>query len=180
VSDRYDRAVTALVGAGVLTCAVAVAVVRPAPLPASDAARWAALAAHNGSDRHQYGRSWQIDDFATGAGEEQPYVGQVLPVRQGRSFTVWGWALDPRARRPAARLLERIDGGPWRPARYGVARPDLALRFDLGSADGAGYGAEVATAGLAPGRHELTLATADARGRILPMTPPVPFVVTPP
>jgi hypothetical protein len=179
VADRYDRAVAAVLGAAVVTCAAAAAFVRPAPLPAHDAARWVALAAAGGSDRHRYGRSWQIDAFNIGT-DHVGFAGQVPSVRRGDPLVVWGWALDPRARRPAARFLYRVDAGPWRDAAYHLARPDVALRFNLAHAADSGYGATIATAGLAPGPHEAGFATADARGAVLPTTRTVRFVVIAP
>ncbi|HEX3463923.1 MAG TPA: hypothetical protein VHS78_07750 [Candidatus Elarobacter sp.] len=177
MSDRYDRAVAGLLAAAVLTCAVAVVAVRPAPLPAEDAARWIALAAQDGSSHHRYGRSWWVDTLDVGS-QRLPYAAQVVTVAPGERLAVGGWALDPRSRLPAARLLYRVDGGPWRPARYHLARPDVAARLQLTGAEDFGYLAEVPTGGLAPGPHELTLATGDRGGALLPTTP-LRFAIAP-
>lgn len=176
MSDRDDRAVTGLLGAGVLACAVAALALRPAPLPASDAARWESLAAWHGGPAHVFGRSWVVDTLAVGV-NRQPFADQTIPFHRGERFGAAGWALDPRTRRPAAAVLERLDGGPWRPARYHIARPDVLSRIGPGT-EASGFEATVETGGLAPGRHELELATAGQGGPIR-MTPPLPFVVLP-
>jgi hypothetical protein len=178
VSDRYDRAVGGVLAAGVLVCAAAAVAFRPAPLPAADAARWIALAGGQGGNRHQYGRSWQIETLAIGTGR-QPYVGQVVALARGETLTVSGWALDPRTRRPAARVLDRVDRGPWRPVRYGLPGGEIAARAGP-AAERSGFATTVAAGALAPGPHALELATAPQHGGPQKMSPALRFLVNGP
>jgi len=179
VSDRYDRAVTGILAVGVLGCLVAVGAARTAPLPAADGARWIAIADRaGGSGKHVFRRTWQIDAFDAGA-SHLDYSDQPPAVRRGDRFAVSGWAIDPVLRRSPVKVEYRLDGGAWHQARSHIARPDVAVALSLSGAGDTGYAAEIATAALAPGPHELELATA-GRGGLAPMSPAVRFVVSAP
>jgi hypothetical protein len=176
VRDPFDRAVAGLLGAGVLACGAAALALRPAPLPAAAGARWEALAAR--ADREpRINRTWAIDSYAAGE-QNVVYAGQVLALRRGEPLAFSGWAFDPEVRKTAARLLYRVDGGAWREARYHLPRPDVPVALSAPGTGDSGFAVEVRTGPLAPGPHELELATSAARG-LKPMTPPVRFVVAP-
>jgi hypothetical protein len=176
VSDRFDRAVTGMLAAAALTCAVAAAMLRPEPLPAADAPRWIELAKHGHGEPHLFGITWRIDAIDAGT-VHLTYTEQILPLRRGDRLAVRGWALDPTLRRTAAGVEYRLDRGPWHHAHYHLPRPDVVAALNLtGSAD-SGYSVTIPTAALAPGPHELELATAGAQG-LRRMSPTLRFDVT--
>lgn len=176
VTVRFDRIVAGLLAAGVLACAAAAVMLRPAPLPAADAARWIGLAQRSDAENAVLHRSWDIDTIDAG-GDRVPFTAGIPPLRRGERFAVTGWAVDPGLREPAGGVEFRVDGGAWRPARYPLPRPDVAAALNMPGASGSGYRAEVSTGALAPGRHELEFATTGGHRR-LPMMPVLTFEIT--
>jgi hypothetical protein len=172
VSDRFDRVVTWVLAAGVLVCAGAALALRPAPLPAAAGARWTARAAQ-GEHERRLRTTWRLEAVEVG-GRHVDYIGQVLLLERGERLRLAGFAFDPVLRRTAARLLYRVDGGPWHEARYHLPRPDVPAALDAPGAADSGF--ELATGTLARGSHELVLATSAGRG-VRALSPPLRFVV---
>jgi hypothetical protein len=176
VSDRFDRAVTGMLAAAALTCAVGAAMLQPEPLPAVDAARWIELAKRTHGDEHRFGSTWRIDTIDVGA-TRLSYTDQILRLPQGDQLTVRGWALDPALRRTAADVEYRLDRGSWHHARYHLPRPDVGVALNPTGSGDSGYSVAVPTAALAPGPHELELATVGPHG-LRRMRPALRFDVT--
>lgn len=174
MSKGFEGAVTWLLVAGAVGCAAAGLALRPAPLPAAAGARWIALAARTEHER-KLRTSWRLEGVEV-AGRHVDYIGQVLLLQRGEQLRLTGFALDPVLRRSGARLVYRVDAGPWRAARYHLPRPDVARALDAPGAADSGFEAVLTTAALAPGAHTLQLATGTAR---VPRTlsPALPFVV---
>ncbi|MCG8462370.1 MAG: aminotransferase class III-fold pyridoxal phosphate-dependent enzyme [Holophagales bacterium] len=80
--------------------------------------------------------------------------------RVAGTLVVQGWALDA-----VERVEVRLDGGPSRPARLGIPRPDVAGLFPrYPGAETCGFVLELSTAELEAGRHELEVTAVDSAG----------------
>jgi len=174
VSKGFDRAVTWVLLAGAAVCAGAALTIRPAPLPAAAGARWIALAARTEHAR-KLRTSWRVESVEVG-GRHVDYIGQVLLLERGEPLRLTGFALDPVLHRSGARLVYRVDAGPWREARYHLPRPDVATALDVPGAADSGFEAVLRTGALAPGSHTLQLATGTARV-LRTLSPALPFAV---
>jgi hypothetical protein len=160
--DRLDRVVGGVLGAAVLACIIAAVAIRPTPLSTADARRWIAIAGDRAASTHLLHRTFSLDEVDVGPART-PYAGQTASVPRGANFVVSGWALDPQ-RRSSTRVVFRVDRGPWRSARVRLPRPDVATALELPGAADSGFAAIAPTGALAPGEHELELATVGARG----------------
>jgi hypothetical protein len=168
VSDRVDRLVLGAIGAAALAALVAAAVV-PRPALGPDAARrWIALDGVTVASRHVLHRTYTVDE-AGAAGAHAAYAGAPVDLPRGAALGLAGWALDPDTRSAPDRVLVRLDGGPWRPARSHLPRPDVARAFALPDVGDAGFAAEIPAAALPPGEHAVELATATGAGRPQPL-----------
>ncbi|MBV8371256.1 MAG: hypothetical protein JO036_20255 [Candidatus Eremiobacteraeota bacterium] len=174
MSNRFEGAVTWVLVAGAVGCAAAALALRPAPLPATAGARWIALAAR--TEHEQLRTSWRLEGVDV-AGRHVDYIGQVLLIERGEQLRLTGFALDPVLHRSGARLVYRVDAGPWREARYHLPRPDVATALGAPGAADSGFEAVLATGALAPGSHTLQLATATAPRVQRTLSPALPFVV---
>jgi len=166
--------VTWLLVAGAVGCAAAALVLRPAPLPAAAGARWIALAART-EHAAKLRTGWRLEGVEV-AGRRVDYIGQVLLLEPGEQLRLTGFALDPQLHRSAARLVYRVDAGPWREARYHLPRPDVARELDAPDTADSGFEAVLMSGTVAPGSHTLQLAT--GTGRVLrTLSPALRFVV---
>ena len=174
MSKGFDGAVTSLLAAAAVACAAGALVLRPAPLPAADGARWIALAAHI-EQAQKLRTSWRVEGVQV-AGRHVDYSGQVVLLKRGEALRLTGFAFDPVLRRSSSRLVYRVDAGPWREARYHLPRPDVATALDAPGAGNSGFDAILRTGPLAPGSHKVQLATGTARV-LRTLSPTVSFVV---
>ena len=164
--NRSDGAVAGILGAAILTCIIAAVAIQPTPLSSADAQRWIRIASGGSSSAHLPHQTFSLDEVAVGP-MRAPYTDQRVTVPRGASLAVTGWALDPQLR-ASSRVIFRIDRGPWHPTRDHLPRPDVAKAFELPNAVNSGFTASVMVASLAPGVHQLELATVGLRMEPIP------------
>ena len=154
-------------------CAVALIVVPTQPFPTGAAARWTEIADDQVRGVHVLGRSFNIDEARTASAPKRAFDAYAT-AKRGEVVLITGWALDPSTFGAAGGIAFRVDGGAWRPGRYGDPRPDIPGAFGL-QADAApsGFTVRVDTAPIVRGNHVVLLGTLAADHHVQPFTLPV-------
>jgi hypothetical protein len=91
-------------------------------------------------------------------------------VPKGAILNVHGWAAIVQEPARNAGIYLRIDDGPPLAALTGLDRADVAASLDSEAYRKSGFRGLLSTAHLAPGKHHLSLAVLDSRGRLLPVS----------
>lgn len=90
----------------------------------------------------------------------------IVNSQSGPTITVRGWAVDQRAKLPAAGVIINVDGTTDVLADYGAPRPDVASNLKSSDYLNSGFRASLDATKLAKGRHTLTMriVTVDRKG----------------
>jgi hypothetical protein len=98
--------------------------------------------------------------------------GQVVEVAKplvidatGKEWILDGWAIDAVLSKPATGVLALIDNKETLVGRYGTQRTDVAEATHRPEYERTGFELHLESAGLAPGRHSLSLFVLAADGR---------------
>jgi hypothetical protein len=152
-------------------CGLALIVVPAEEFPTGAAARWTEIADDQNRGVHVLGRSFNIDDARTASTPKHPFDA-LATAKRGDVVIITGWALDPSTFTAAAGIAARVDGGGFKPGRYGDPRPDIPTVFGVpAQAAPCGFEVRVETKSLARGDHRVLLAT------LAPDRSPHPFTL---
>ena len=140
-------------------CGLALIVVPSDSFPTGAAARWTEIADDQDRGVHVLGRSFNIDDARAATAPKHAFDALAV-AKRGDVVIITGWALDPSTLTAAAGIAARVDGGGWKPGRYGDPRPDIPNVFGVpAEAAPCGFAVRVETKSLARGDHRVLLAT---------------------
>ena len=88
----------------------------------------------------------------------------VPTIDAGAPFTITGWAVDARTKKPAAAVFAQLDDAPPAVMIYGKRRPDVARFFHMPVYMLVGFSGAIPTVGLPAGVHTIYLNVIDHSG----------------
>lgn len=87
----------------------------------------------------------------------------VPTISSGQTLTMYGWAVDKRAKELASAVYVQVDGNSPLSATYRLPRADVARFFREPSYADAGFRCNIRTENLSPGIHSLNLIVINSR-----------------